>query len=200
MNYVCAWCSKLLDVPAGQVSPEEGTSHGICDDCSLTFIGIRKVPLEQLVNRVSVPVMVIASDCRIAGANPAVAALLGKTPEAIAGRLPGEAIDCVGACMPGGCGHSEICPACVFRRNVEATAQDGISRHGLLSRHRMQRGELEKTLQFRFSTAKIGDAVVANLDHPAAGEATDAVSPRPGLGAPAERSIAPGTAQAASAP
>jgi PAS domain-containing protein len=196
MNYVCAWCSKPLNVPASEVAPEAGTSHGICDDCSLTFVGIRRLQVGALLSRVSAPVMVMTPDYRVTGANPEAAALLGKTPETVEGPLLGDTIDCVGACTPGGCGRSSICPACVFRRSVEATARDGVSRHGLLSRHRVRRGDLEKTLQFRFSTAKIGDTVVANLEQPAANESTYVSCPlpeakgEPDRGAATERSAA----------
>jgi len=178
MNYVCAWCSKPLCVSAGKAAAGEGTSHGICDECALTFVGIRRLQVAEILKRVSAPVLVMASGLRVVGANPAAGVVFGKKPEAIEGQLQGEVLDCVGACSPGGCGKSAICPACVLRQTVEATSRDGVSRHGLLSRHRVRHGNLESGLQFRFSTAKAGDTVVVNLDHPVAAQAAS-MAPAP---------------------
>ena len=167
MNCICAWCSKTLRAAGSEAPSDERMSHGICDECALTFVGIRRLRIGELLKHVSVPVLVLSADCRVAGANPEAGELFEKHPETFLGRLPGEVIDCIGACTPGGCGHSVICPACELRRTVEATARDGIPRRGLLSQHRVPRGNVESQLQFRFSTASVGEKVVVNLDHPA---------------------------------
>ena len=181
MNCICAWCSKTLRAAASEELSEGGTSHGICDECALTFVGIRRLQISELLKHVSVPVLVLSADCRVAGANPEAGELFEQKPETLVGRLPGEVIDCIGASTPGGCGHSVICPACELRRTVEATARDGISRRGLLSRHRVRRGNVESRLQFCFSTARVGEKVVVNLDHPARVAVTAGAAPLNGF-------------------
>jgi PAS domain-containing protein len=62
---------------------------------------------------------------RLLGANQSAADMLGKSREELVGLLGGEAMECVYARLPGGCGGTVHCQTCMIRRTVSETHADG---------------------------------------------------------------------------
>lgn len=123
MKKQCAWCgSEMVGDP--QAEPQLIT-HGICDGCRESLLSDLGTPLQQFIDSLPVPVLVAEEDVVVQAANTSARGLLGKTPEAIRGRLGGDVFDCAHAQLPEGCGRTIHCSGCTIRNTVTDTFSTG---------------------------------------------------------------------------
>lgn len=159
MKVVCAWCGKLLKDDA-----ERPISHGICDACSRTVQFQEGVKLREYLNALDVPVLAVDSDVVVKVANDRALTLLGKTQNAVGGRLGGDVFECEFARLPGGCGRTIHCSGCAIRLTVAETWRTGrpkVNVPALL--HHEQNGEKEE-ISLYLSTEKVGEMVFLRID------------------------------------
>jgi len=82
--------------------------------------------VEEFLRSLRVPVLLVSEDVEVLDANQVALGLLGKTADAVRGRLGGEVFECAHAELPGGCGRTIHCSGCVLRRTVTETYEEGM--------------------------------------------------------------------------
>lgn len=157
MKVVCAWCQKVL-----VDDPSEGAevSHGICVECRKRVKGETTTSLRDFLNDLEFPVLATDGDRVVLAANRAAEKILGKSATQMTNARVGVAIECYYSGMPGGCGKTAQCRGCALRQNIADTYRDGQPRYGVYAEKRLGNGTVFKMVQFKFSTQKVGKAVV----------------------------------------
>ncbi len=117
---VCAWCGS--EMPS---KGEREVTHGICSACASVLFSGTPVSLQNYLDDLSVPVLVVDSDVTVALANREAQKVIGKPLEAIAQKKGGEIFSCIHARHPDGCGRTIHCSACTIRACVEKTHATG---------------------------------------------------------------------------
>ncbi len=161
MKIVCAWCKKTLQE---ELADDPRVSHGICRDCASRVLGASAKEISEFLRMLQIPVLVLDSENQVVDLNGAAEKILGAPLSELKGVTPGLAISCYNAGLPGGCGHSEHCPGCQLRRNLEATHADGQPRFSQITENDIVRDGMSRTVQFRFSTQKVRDVVFLLLE------------------------------------
>jgi len=124
---VCSWCRK--EIPEESDGRDGRISHGICGECRDYFFPCDGKPptLSLFLDRFDVPVILLDRECRAVFVNREAGTLLGTKAGRI-GPLPaGDAIECVHAREPEGCGGTAHCKSCTIRRTVMDTFATGRS-------------------------------------------------------------------------
>lgn len=161
MKVVCAWCKKVL------VEEETSTgiiSHGICPGCMGRLVGGRQVNLADFLNTLEFPVLLTNEDAMVLEANQPAARALGKPVDQLKNTLGGVAINCIYSQLPGGCGQTEHCAGCALRKTITDTHADGQPRYGAYSQHDVMGRGGTRSVRFRFSTVKAGEAVMLTIE------------------------------------
>lgn len=157
MKVVCAWCHKVL---ADDASDDAEVSHGICTECRKRVTGGTTTSLKDFLNDLEFPVLATDGDRVVLAANRAAEKILGKSATRMTHARVGMAIECYYSGMPGGCGKTAQCRGCALRQNIADTYADGQPRYGVYVEKRIVNGMGFKMVQFKFSTQKVGEAVV----------------------------------------
>lgn len=161
MKVVCAWCESLIRDDPGRDPP---VSHGICPDCRIAFVATRPIELNEVLNRLSFPILAFDGDAVVVGANKTAADLLHKPMEEMIHRRGGNVIECRHAATKEGCGRTEHCSGCNLRNAIKATYQDGEPRYGETSDHMVGPDSDRKSIRLSFSTVKRGDTVILTME------------------------------------
>lgn len=170
MNAICAWCGTDLGPREAHEKDADTITHGICGPCFDNVLSASSQTLEQLLDRLDAPVLVVGPNGQVQFGNRHAAALLNKPPHRIRNVLGGEAIECVHAREPGGCGGTEHCKACAIRRSVMETFETGESCLHKSADYRVHTsgGVVPKRLEV--STEKYGGVVLLRIDELAEAE------------------------------
>ncbi len=124
MKTLCAWC--LRDITKGDAGRHSAlVSHGICRDCTNTFSFQEGVSLQQYIDSIPYPIVVVDEDLRVSFSNAKACRILGKVPDAVTGHLYGEVFECSHSRLPEGCGATICCSGCTIRHAVTQTFQTG---------------------------------------------------------------------------
>lgn len=163
MNYVCAWCRDPLSLD--DKTPDEIITHCFCRGCREELFSRRDpVSLREYLNRLTVPVLLTDDDVGIVTANDCACMDLGIDPSAIEGRRGGDAIECINAHLPGGCGKSVHCRTCAIRNTVIDTCRTSRSHYGVRAYADCATpGGVRKT-RFLISTEKLGGLVLLRIE------------------------------------
>ncbi len=131
------------------------------------FTGHSKgIPLKEFLESLDVPIFLVDSDVRVRGATSTGVGLAGwETEEETQGLLVGEVFHCVNAKLPGGCGQTGNCSACILRNTVTETYRSGEARVRVPGVLTVRRGEEVAELPFHLTTVKVGDRVLVRVDH-----------------------------------
>ncbi len=164
MRKVCAWCGLEMDPVEAGPPMAHAITHGICPDCRDRLLAEMGTPLEEFLDSLGVPVMVVSEDLQLEVANEAALALAGKDREHAMGRLGGEVFECVNANLPGGCGRTTRCSGCAIRGSVTYTFRTGEGRHRVPAT--LKAGPVGAVLEFDLfvTTEKAGDRVLLKLE------------------------------------
>jgi len=119
---VCAWCRKEI---APDANGDGLVSHGICLACADQVFSSEPVPLQAIIDRLPMPVLVVDGDVTVSLLNRKAQETLGTTPPQAEHRRGGELFDCVYAQHPEGCGRTIHCASCALRNAVTATHETG---------------------------------------------------------------------------
>jgi PAS domain-containing protein len=158
---VCAWCGVELGsgVEGGVIT------HGICAACRQRFFSTAgRDGLQELLDRLPMPVLVVDEDVRVRGANRAAREVLGKSLDDVQGRLGGEAIECVHAGEPGGCGRTLHCRGCVIRSMVTDTFVNGTDHDQVPATQDIGAARASQPAQLSVSTEKFGGLVLLRIE------------------------------------
>lgn len=169
MSDICAWCRNPL-APDDR-SPEDILTHCVCRDCRKDLFATREpVPLQEYLDRLAVPILVLQGDGGIVTANHAACDDLGIDPRSIDGRLGGDALECINARLPGGCGKTEHCRTCTIRNTVTDTYRTSQSHYRVPAYADRETPDGVRRTSFLISTEKLGDLVVLRIDETRNGE------------------------------
>lgn len=163
MHIVCAYCLKPITdrPPAGS----SDISHGICDDCMRVVLADNGNSLQDVIEKIAAPVLVVSGDADVLTANAAAQKALGRPIATIRGYRSGDVIECVHARKPGGCGRQDDCKLCVIRNSVLHTATTGEPvRQAIAVQTVIGPDGSETTERFSISTNKEGRIVLLRID------------------------------------
>jgi PAS domain-containing protein len=125
MKRICSRCGKKMS-SASRKTGGDAISRGICGDCWTQLWTDRLKSSQEIVEQLAAPVLLLDDTLRIKAANSRAQNILGRPLAAISNFLPGDAMECVNARQPGGCGQSLHCQACGLRRALETTLATGV--------------------------------------------------------------------------
>lgn len=165
MKKVCAWCQKTLN-PDEPGLDDEATpiTHGICPDCVRKMMAGEAEPLRSYLDQFAAPVFVLGEQVRMITANSAGLALLHRQPAEIEGSLAGDALDCMYARRPGGCGGTVHCKTCTIRNTVTTTLLTGKSNRRVEAYPDLHFITGERKVRFLITTEKVGEVVLLRID------------------------------------
>ena len=127
MKTVCSYCGAVLESSATE-SESDLVSHGICRPCydhfSRQWSGLS---LGEYLDSFECPVLVVESSGRAVAANAKMAAMLGKPERDIFGLLGGDAMECVYARLPQGCGKTVHCATCAILLTATQAFETGVA-------------------------------------------------------------------------
>jgi len=106
LRRICAWCGAALDSLSASLAADTPVTHGICPSCLARFQSERTWSLEDFLERLEGPVVLVDADGVFLAANSRARTAFGRERQQLAGRRGGEVIDCLYAQLPGGCGAS----------------------------------------------------------------------------------------------
>jgi len=179
MRRVCAWCNQDLNPGSEDNRADHPVTHGICQECAKELWGSSGgVPLGDFLSSLEVPTLLVGGDVRVELANAEALSLLERSQGEVAGYLGGEVLDCVNAELPGGCGQSELCPACTVRGTVTDSYRTGESHRRIPSVLTVRRQGKPVEFSFLLTTEKAGDRVLIQIEP--AGEGEEREKPGPG--------------------
>ncbi len=161
MKHYCMYCGLSLGDTEGQ---NDGTSHGICEDCFPKFVAGTGEPMQQFLDSLSKPVFLIDEDARIIGANDKGQRMTKLESNVISYRLGGEVFECTHAKLPEGCGKTIHCKTCTIRNTVTQTIKTGKAFDSVPAY--MDLGDIIDSTRTRFliSTEKAGGFVLLRID------------------------------------
>jgi PAS domain-containing protein len=167
LRRICAWCGAALDSLSASLAADTPVTHGICPSCLASFRLERAYTLEDFLERLEGPVVLVDADGVFLAANSRARAALGKDRPQWLGRRGGEVIDCLYAQQPGGCGASAHCrTGCVIRRSVTATLATGRAVARAEAQQTVRSAEGERTKRFEISTERAGELILLRIDEP----------------------------------
>ena len=165
MKVICAWCRQELETDH-QIAGDPGSeiSHGICPSCKDYFLSGRRPTLDEFLNRLAVPVLVVDAQGVILLANQHALDILGKDLNKVQGYKGGDAMECGYARLPGGCGKTEHCKACTIRNSVMETSNTGQSLLRVPAYLNRRTDDGTVRIKFLISTQKVDDMVLLRID------------------------------------
>jgi len=168
---VCAWCGKSMGRLPASSRYRHPVTHGMCGACSHVLSAFRDLPLQQLIDRLDEPVLVVDDATGlVVTANQEAAAAFGKTVEDVAGQKGGAVMECVHTLEPGGCGRTEHCNGCTIRRLVTRAEEEGCGEFRAPAFQYCVTPAGIRKQHFLISTEKLEDLVLLRLEFRPAGE------------------------------
>jgi len=164
MQHICAWCQADLGEIESATHNDTDISHGICPSCANRIRAEMGEPLQEFLDRLDAPVLLLESGARVVTANKCARDMLGKELSEIQAHRGGEVIECMYANMPGGCGEQLHCKSCTIRNTVLETYETGKSFLHVKAFPDIQVGRDTKTMSLEISTEKVADMVLLRID------------------------------------
>lgn len=158
----CAWCKKKM--PAPHPRAEAVITRGMCEVCAHRLLRALGRPVQEFLDELGAPVVVLDTTMAIQAANKQAQHLLKKDLPQLEGRGPGEAIGCVNSTVAGGCGKSIHCQSCTIRQTVRDSFVTGTTHKDVVAYPDIQVESQVKQLRMRISTEKRGDIVFLRVD------------------------------------
>ena len=131
MKQICGWCKKELDDSEISSESDSPISHGICRDCSFHILASTGMSLQEFLDGLPAPVVLVCEDATVLRANEEARTMLGKDASKIDGFRGGEVFECEYAYLPEGCGNTVHCSGCTIRITVMDTLNTGKSHSSL---------------------------------------------------------------------
>ena len=161
---ICAWCGTDLGEKPWPAGSEYPITHGICEPCSVQLWGEEGTPLNEFLESLEIPTLLVSGDGIVGRANQEAMGLVGKNEAEVDGRPGGEVFDCVNSTLPGGCGRTIHCSACTIRQTVTHTYETGESRSQVPAVLKIRPHGVPEQISFFVTTEKVGDRVLVQID------------------------------------
>lgn len=161
MKTVCAFCNKVIGAGSSKDDP---ISHGVCPDCYRQILADFGFDTKKFLDMLDSPVFLVDADARVLAANTQAFRLTTQCPDVIRGTLCGDALACINAAKPKGCGNTDACPDCGFRESVRETYTTGRPVNRRAAVLLKKDGTTIQEIPFRVSTRKDGRAVLLRLE------------------------------------
>ncbi len=114
MQVICSYCHKVMEEDTTHADGD--ISHGMCELCHEYFSAQwNGMNWDEYLNRFDQPVVLLNGDRRIVAVNERSKKMLNSGDRDVVGLLGGEAMECVYARLPEGCGKTLHCAACTIR-------------------------------------------------------------------------------------
>lgn len=161
MKFVCAWCKSELDSTNSSSNNIDKLSHGICEQCSEKFKYQMGVELNEYIEDLPVPILLVTEERIVLAANKIARKVIDKESYQISQQRAGEVFECINAKSQEGCGLTVHCSGCVIRQSVIETYKtgEGISNKPAIL-HQYRDGKIDMYI----STEKVGDTVLLRVD------------------------------------
>lgn len=164
MKKVCAWCSKDLGTAADEKHDENAISHGICRDCIDKYFGPTKMKLNEFLDKIAAPVVVIGENSEITSANTRAQKYVNKEFSEMQGQQPGDIFECLYAQHDEGCGNTVHCSGCTLRNTIMDTHETGKSNIKVPATLNKSYEHDSKNIEMYISTEKVKDLVLLRID------------------------------------
>ncbi len=164
MKRTCAKCKKELTPKALRPAPNRITG-GICGDCLKEIFTDQPQTVREILDSLEAPVLLLDKGYLIRGANEPARKILGRPLADIENFLPGEAMECINARLPGGCGKTVHCQACTLRLVLNQTIKSGEDLEKVPAYQDVFQKDGSVARQFLLiSTEKLEDFVLLRID------------------------------------
>jgi PAS domain-containing protein len=161
---VCAWCGTGLGEKKIAGTPAHPITHGICESCSIELWGEAGTPLEEFLDSLGIPTLLVDGPGIVRSANQGALEMVGKSTEEVDGKFGGQVFDCVNADLPGGCGRTVQCSACTVRNTVTLTHETGESQTRVPAILKVRPRGIPEEIAFYITTEKVGDRVLVQIE------------------------------------
>jgi hypothetical protein len=161
MIQICAWCGRELSRSDSPTADD--VSYGICLPCANAVIISVPNNLQDFLDQISVPVVLMSFEGVVRTANQKACTLLHKDLSQFAEQLAGDVFECAYALLPGGCGNSYHCSGCVIRRSVMDTFTTGNAARRIPATLMQNTPEAPQEIKFLISTEKFSDYVILKI-------------------------------------
>jgi PAS domain-containing protein len=163
MERVCAWCGTRLGYIESSAD-QDAITHGLCPECAHHLFAQAGMPLEEYLDGLGAPILVVDASGTIQTADRQARALLQKELVEIQGYRGGEVFECVHARLPGGCGNTVHCSGCAIRHTVMETLRTGTG-HLCVPAYldHAAPGGTER-IRFLISTEKVDEMILLRID------------------------------------
>jgi hypothetical protein len=105
-------------------SPQVEVGHPLCPECLQEITSTRAIPLNEAIERLEVPVILVDNDVRVRQANGAARTALKLDTSTAGVPYGGELMRCVNL-DEGDCGRTRHCRECILRNTVTAAFSEG---------------------------------------------------------------------------
>jgi PAS domain-containing protein len=146
-----------------EASEDVAPTHGICPACAQKLIAKHGRPLQEFLDDLDAPVLLVDDRAVVIAANQRAQNLLGKKLPLLAGRPAGDAINCIHAKTPEGCGNTVHCRTCAIRVAVTRTFASG-QPQTVEAYPDVELCSIVKRLRFRISTWKEDQVVLLRIE------------------------------------
>jgi len=163
MQVICQYCQSPIRSIPETGAEKERISHGVCADCLPRLVRDYGYSLQEFLDVLSAPVLVMQNQGRVLAANQAALTKLDKSQIEISGELTGDVIGCVHAREPGGCTRTVHCQSCVIRSTVARTHETGEPCLGVPAFADVGILSGDERVEFLISTRKQDDVVVLEI-------------------------------------
>ena len=159
---ICSYCNRYIK----EKVPYEvtRTTHGICPECYVSLMQQNEsLSYDEYLETFEVPVLVVDAERRITAANQAALTMIGQPVERVVGLLGGEAMECLHAGLPGGCGRTIHCETCTIKNLVMRTMEQRKSFHNEVVTMLTERGKCDFLVSTLFNGGLVQIVFEANL-------------------------------------
>lgn len=163
MKRTCVCCKKELleSCPSGI----DIVSKGICCSCLKQILAESPKTAREILNSLGKPILLLDNRNRIRAANGMARRILGRPLPDIENCLPGDAMECIHARLPGGCGQTMHCQACALRRTLDETLVTGQGLENVPAYQDVYQQDGSVVRRYLFiSTEKIVDFILLRID------------------------------------
>lgn len=164
MKRLCIKCKKE---PAVIEPSREGHPifRGVCASCRRKIESGDLQTVHEILDSLHAPILLLDSRQRVRAANKQARDILNRPLLDIENHLIGDAMECLNARLPGGCGQTVHCQACALKKALDRT-MEGHDAITVPAYHDFYQEDGSVTRRyFSITTEKLDDFILLRLDN-----------------------------------